>query len=119
MKCTAKCYMSPHMSMGKHKTSCALDGQIIKERFCVACAGGSVPDCGICDDKGYFVPEEAKPFDITKHEFFDGSILDAHIVDSIQPAVTLRILRGPPIDLLLADAIALAKHFKITAEDLS
>ena len=74
--------------------------------FCIGCRGTGIK------------PEE-KTFDITKHEFFDGSILDAHIVDSIQPAVTLRILRGPPIDLLLADAIALAKHFKITAEDLS
>ena len=119
MKCTAKCYMSPHMSMGQHKTNCALDGQIIKERFCVACAGGSVPDCGICDEKGFFVPEEAVLFDITKHEWSDKDITGAKGgSDWLHINLSSYCLKTGA-QLNKEDTIALAKHFKLTAEDLS
>ena len=54
-------------------------------------------------------------FDITKHEWSDTSIWDCHAgADEVQ-------LENPELETNFEklDAIALAKHFKLTAEDLS
>ncbi len=53
-------------------------------------------------------------FDITKHEWSDASIIDSNgCDDDVQ-------ISSPELQVYLnkADTIALAKHFKLTAEDL-
>lgn len=53
---------------------------------------------------------------IRKHEFCDYAMYEVKSENSI--AVTIDVKRAPWIALYRDDAIALAKHFKLTEDDL-
>ncbi len=73
--------------------------------FCIGCRGTGIK------------PEE-KPFDITKHEWSDKNLFS----DGSMYQDKLQIVEHDAdgmVYLSKLDSIALAKHFKLTAEDLS
>lgn len=58
-------------------------------------------------------------FDIEKYEFSDCNIVDINsYVNGATIAVTLSWIADGYLELKKQDAIALAKHFKLTQEDL-
>lgn len=65
-------------------------------------------------ERGGAMPIPRKEFDISKHEFSDR-LIDASMV--IGDEVLIRAFNNG-ITMKKQDAIALAKHFKLTAEDL-
>ena len=55
-----------------------------------------------------------KEFDITQHELYD---CDAKIIETNKHLICLLVSHGSP-EFNKQDVIAMAKHFKLTAEDL-